>query len=629
MKQRRAYGTWSSPISPRSLAGSSGRLMDAQWDSDGKSLVWLEGRGGHSVLVVQRDGDAPRDLTEGDQSIRGRLHYGGGEFHVRNGTVVFVGNGGRLYRVSLEGGQPVPITPAFGVASAPQISPDGRWVVYAHQVDDVDGLAIVDIEGSQWPLKAAYGTDFVMQPVWHSDGSSIAYIAWNHPQMPWDGTELRLAKITYDHAGAPYVEAVETLAGGVDTAVFQPEFSPDGKTLAYVSDQSGWWQLYRLDLASGKHTQLTTSEAEHAVPAWLQGIRMYGWSGDSQTLYSLRNQEGVFTLWRYGLNGTAAQIDSNPYTTLIQISVNGVSGQLSLIGSTTTTPDQLVIVNPEESSRTVRRYTGSLVLKPSQLATGQIVSWTGMDGEASHGIYYAPTSERFEGIGAPPLIVHVHGGPTSQARATYNAEMQFYATRGFAVLQVNHRGGTGYGKAYKDKHRGAWGVYDVEDAASGASYLAEQGLADPDKFVILGGSAGGYTVLQSLVSKPGFYKAGVCLYGISNQFTLVSESGFKFESRYSDTLLGALPGAAPLYRERSPLFHAEQIVDPVIVFQGEDDNVVPQSQSDSIVAALRSSGVPHEYHVYAGEGHGFRKPETIEAYLTATLKFLERYVIYA
>jgi dipeptidyl aminopeptidase/acylaminoacyl peptidase len=206
--------------------------------------------------------------------------------------------------------------------------------------------------------------------------------------------------------------------------------------------------------------------------------------------------------------------------------------------------------------------------------------------------------------------------------------MQFYATRGYAVLQVNHRGSTGYGKAYKDKHRRAWGYYDVEDAASGASHLAGHGLADPTKLVILGGSAGGYTVLQSLVSKPGFYKAGVCLYGISNQFTLVSEAEFKFEERYSETLLGTLPEDAALYRERSPLFHADKIVDPVIIFQGDEDNVVPKSQSDSIVAALRERGVPHEYHVFPGEGHGFRKPETIEAYLKATLKFLERYVVY-
>jgi dipeptidyl aminopeptidase/acylaminoacyl peptidase len=206
--------------------------------------------------------------------------------------------------------------------------------------------------------------------------------------------------------------------------------------------------------------------------------------------------------------------------------------------------------------------------------------------------------------------------------------MQFYATRGFAVLQVNHRGSSGYGREYRNKHRLSWGVHDVIDAASGASHLVDEGLVDAGKLVILGGSAGGYTVLQSLVDKPGFWKAGVCLYGISNQFTLAS-GDWKFEERYSDMLLGPLPESAERYRDRSPLFHAEKIVDPVIVFQGEDDQVVPRDQSDSIVAALASRGVPHEYHIYPGEGHGWRKPETIEAYLKATLAFLEKWVLYA
>jgi dipeptidyl aminopeptidase/acylaminoacyl peptidase len=263
------------------------------------------------------------------------------------------------------------------------------------------------------------------------------------------------------------------------------------------------------------------------------------------------------------------------------------------------------------------------------LSTAQSISWSGNDGETVHGLYFPPASERYVGIGLPPLITIIHGGPTSQVRIIYAAEAQFYATRGFAVLYVNYRGGTGYGKAYKDKHRLNWGITDVQDAASGALYLEEQGLAHAAKRVILGGSAGGYTVLQSLVDMPGFWTAGVCLYGISNQFTLVSEADFKFESRYSETLLGALPESAPRYRNRSPLFHAEKIVDPVILFQGDEDNVVPKSQSDGMVEILRQRGVPYEYHVYAGEGHGWRKLETIEGYLKATLKFLERYVVYA
>lgn len=628
MTTKQAYGTWSSPISLRMLAGGT-RLNDVQWDSGGETLVWLEGRAGQSTLVVQRPGDAPHDLTDSDQHVRGRLGYGGGEFHARDGVVVFAGNGGRLYRVALSGGRPKPITPEFGAAAAPRISPDGRWVLYTHQDGNTDGLAVTDTEGTQWGRKLAYGTDFVMQPAWHPQGTAIAYVTWDQPQMPWDGTELKLARLAYDGDGFPRVESVETVAGDSDTSVFQPEFSPDGSKLAYASDASGWWQLYVYDLNAGTHTQVTRDEAEYAVPAWVQGLRTFGWSADSQSLFCVRNEKGVFTLWRYQLDGTGQPIPTEPYTHVQQISVNPVDNRIAVVASASDVPDRIVIVEPDAGSQRVARYSDSLSLATTRLSKAEVVGWESSDGETAYGLYYPPTSDRYEGIGQPPLIVHVHGGPTSQARATYTPEMQFYATRGFAVLQVNHRGSTGYGKVYKDKHRAAWGYYDVEDAASGAAYLAQQGLADPTRFIILGGSAGGYTVLQSLVSKPGFYKAGVCLYGISNQFTLVSEAEFKFEARYSETLLGVLPEAAPLYRERSPLFHAERIIDPVIVFQGEDDNVVPKSQSDSIVEVLRARGVPHEYHVYPGEGHGFRKPETIEHYLKATLKFLERYVIYA
>jgi dipeptidyl aminopeptidase/acylaminoacyl peptidase len=251
-----------------------------------------------------------------------------------------------------------------------------------------------------------------------------------------------------------------------------------------------------------------------------------------------------------------------------------------------------------------------------------------MDGNDVHGFFYGPQSADFEGIYAPPLMVLIHGGPTSQRGAGFDAQVQFFTTRGFAVLQVNYRGSTGYGRAYRDMLRGNWGIYDVEDAVSGARHLVAQDRADNDRLVIMGGSAGGFTVLKTLEDYPGVFKAGVCLYGVANQFTLVADT-HKFEERYSDSLLGPLPEAAEIYRERSPIYFADKIQDPIIVFQGEDDKVVPQAQSDAIVAALKRSGVPHEYHLYPGEGHGFRKAETIEHFYTAVERFLKEYVIYS
>jgi dipeptidyl aminopeptidase/acylaminoacyl peptidase len=267
-------------------------------------------------------------------------------------------------------------------------------------------------------------------------------------------------------------------------------------------------------------------------------------------------------------------------------------------------------------------------LPPAWYAAPRFLTWGGEDGALVYGLFYPPGNPDFEAAGKPPLIVHVHGGPTSQRTAVFNPQAQFFASRGYAFLEVNHRGSTGYGRAYRDALRGQWGVYDVQDAVSGARRLAEAGEVDGSRLAIMGGSAGGYTVLKALQDYPAFFKAGVCLYGISNQFTLAAQT-HKFEAHYSDSLLGPLPEAAAVYRERSPIFFADRIQDPLILFHGEEDNVVPPSQSGALVESLRRRGVPHEYHLYPGEGHGFRKTETIEHFYTAAESFLRQHVIYS
>jgi len=275
----------------------------------------------------------------------------------------------------------------------------------------------------------------------------------------------------------------------------------------------------------------------------------------------------------------------------------------------------------------LRRST-SEDLPPSTYTQPEAITWQGMDGEKVYGLFYDPKSSQYKGIGSPPLIALIHGGPTSQRGASFYPDVQFFTTRGYAVLQVNYRGSTGYGRAYRDKLRNSWGIYDVEDTVSGVRHLVAQGHADNDRLIIMGGSAGGFTVLKALEDYPGVFRAGVCMYGVANQFTLVADT-HKFEERYSDSLLGPLPEAAEIYRERSPIFFADKIQDPIIVFQGEDDKVVPRAQSDAIIASLQHNGIPHEYHLYAGEGHGFRKAETIEHFYNTVERFLKGYVIFA
>ncbi|MBC8099619.1 MAG: S9 family peptidase, partial [Armatimonadetes bacterium] len=317
--------------------------------------------------------------------------------------------------------------------------------------------------------------------------------------------------------------------------------------------------------------------------------------------------------------------DLDEYTYFTQIVVAAHDETVALIASAGRIPPRVISYHPERGVRIHRRGSAETVALTAH-AQPQPISWTGHDGDAVHGLYYPPTSERFTGVGLPPLLVYIHGGPTSQTQARYEPVHQYFATRGLAVLAVNHRGSTGYGRAYARQLYGQWGYYDVEDAASGVAHLVAQGLAAAGQAAIMGGSAGGYTVLQSLVDKPGVYRAGVCLYGISSHFGMETH---KFEERYTALLLGDLPAAAALYRQRSPLYHADRIRDPLILFQGAEDNVVPRSQSDLIVAALaaRANPVAHEYHVYDGEGHGFTQPATIEAYLLAALRFLQQHVV--
>jgi dipeptidyl aminopeptidase/acylaminoacyl peptidase len=626
-KTRRQYGLWDSPIKATSLARGI-EFVEVAWSESG-TLTWLERRGERGVIVVQpADGQARHDLND-EYSVRARVGYGGGDFALGKGNVYFAEAGtGRIYRQSLAGGTALAVTPGFGNAAAPKLSPDGRWLVYIHTDQGKDCLALVNSLGELWPTKLVWGQDFYMQPSWHPAGDHLAWIEWDHPNMPWDGTYLRMGKLIIQGQGTPTLGKVETIAGDGKTSILQPEFSPDGRYLAYISDSSGWWQLYLYDLERGVHRQLTHAQAEHGLPAWGQGQRTYGFSPDGRQLFVQRNLEGKISLIRIEVqSGEEHEIVLEGYSELRQIAVAPAGERLALLASAGTIPPRVITCDLSGKMHVRARGTAENLLQEVYVAP-QHVTWKGMDGGDVYGLYYAPHSSVFEGIGNPPLVVLIHGGPTSQRVAAFYSDVQFFTSRGYAVLQVNYRGSTGYGREYRDRLRGNWGIYDVQDAVSGARRLAEQELVDGDKLVIMGGSAGGFTVLKALEDYPGFFKAGICLYGVSNHFTTVAET-HKFEAHYWDTLLGPLPEAAELYRERSPIFYTDKIIDPIVIFQGEEDVVVPFAQSDEVAESLRRRGVPHEYHLYPGEGHGFRKPETIVHMYETIEKFLKQHVIYA
>jgi len=618
-REIKAYGLWQSEITPSLLAAAVG-LNDPMWDTEGETLVWRESRSGKGVLMAQPVGEAPYELS-GELNVRGGVGYGGGDFTLRHGLVIFAAKDGCLYRRSLGHGFPQAITPAYGSLAAPQLSPNNQWVAFVHTYEGHDVIGLVDPDGKDWPVKLVEGADFYMQPVWHPRGEAIAWVEWDHPNMPWDGTRLMYGVLEGD---PPQLQAAQNLAGSVDIPILQPAFSPDGRYLSYIQNQGEWDQLILQDLQEGDSQVLVEGEAL-LKPAWIQGVVVQVWSPDSDRIYFLKTRAGVTTLNTVDLaTGEVQEMDMTPYTSLSQPSIN-VNHRLALVASAPTVSPRVITLKDGEV--TIHQRSTSEAIPPQDLPTPYEIQWTSSDGETVYGIYSPPTSSRYEGKGLPPAIVLIHGGPTSSVNIGYDLEAAFFTSRGYGYLEVNYRGSTGFGRGYREALRGNWGNLDVIDAAGGAQALVDQGLADPDSLVIKGGSAGGYTVLNALIRYPGLFKAGLCSYGVSNLFTLAMDT-HKFEERYTDSLVGPLPEAAEKYRKWSPIFHAEKIQDPVAIFQGEEDKVVPQSQSDEIVKALKTNGVPHEYHLYPGEGHGFRKSETRQAYYEAIERFLMQYVIF-
>ncbi len=361
-------------------------------------------------------------------------------------------------------------------------------------------------------------------------------------------------------------------------------------------------------------------------PAWVQGSRAIAWAQDSLSIVCLENRQAKVFLQKVDIStGTAQPIETDSFTNLEQLSLSA-SGALALIAQSPSLPARIIIMQAGQTRVAARSRADDLF--PADLPVAREVDWISSDGARVYGTYYAPANRNYTAEGLPPMVVYIHGGPTSATRIGFDLDTAFFTSRGYAYLDVNYRGSTGFGRSYREALRGNWGKLDLQDAVEGARAVVNMDLADPSRLIIKGGSAGGYTVLNALIHYPGFFKAGLCSYGVSNLFTLEMDT-HKFESHYNASLIGSLPEAAQKYHDFSPIFHADNIRDALAVFQGADDKVVPQSQSDSIVEALKANRVPHIYRVYPGEGHGFRKSESIIDFYGTIERFLLQYVIFS
>lgn len=620
-KKVHPYGLWPSPVKASMLATHT-RIEDVQWIPDGSGLVWFESRGGKNQLVSMLLGEAQQDLlTEHD--AHGGVGFGGAEFGLGRNDVFFAEKSGSLYRRAYTPGLPVKLTPPNGGLASPAVSPSGRWVMYVQSDGMEDVIALVDADGSEWPAKLVRGADFYMQPVWSPTEDAVAWIEWDHPNMPWDSTRLMFASLQGD---PPRIKTPQLIAGEQGETVVQPRFSPDGRYLSYIISRGEWDALEVFDLEAGHSKTWLEGEYHLATPAWVQGQHSYGWSPFAKTIFILRNKAGKAELCSITETGEFQVIPTEPYTWLEQLSVSPVNDEIAMIASSPTMVEQVVRWGGHRWRAVA--YSETPTLLPEDLPEFEPVEWETAGGKKAYGLFLPPNNGRFRGKGAPPLIVHVHGGPTSQSVVAFPDDAHYFTSRGYAWLEVNYRGSSGYGKSYRDVLRGNWGKYDVEDAVSGARAMAKLKMADGAKMAIFGGSAGGFTVLNALAQHPGVFKAGIALYPVADLFTLALET-HKFEQHYDEGLLGKVATAAAIYRKRSPLYQVDKIKDPLAIFHGGNDKAVPVSQSQAIVKRLEAAGVPHLFQVYEDEGHGFRNPASLLDMYPKIEQFLIENVLFA
>ncbi len=617
------YGTWKSPITADLITGATIGLGSPV--ADGDTLYWLESRpleGGRNVLVRRTVDGSIADVTPPPLNVRSRVHeYGGGAFAVKGGCIAFVDfPGQRVYRIDA-GGAPRPVTEEMNGAlryadfdldlsrhRAICVREDHRGIG-----EPINALVSLDLNGdAAGGAVMTSGHDFYACPRLSPDGRQLAWLSWDHPNMPWDGTDLWIADIAADGSlGEP-----RHIAGSRETAVFQPDWAPDG-TLHFVADPTGWWNLYAW--RDGRAANLCPREAEFGLPLWQFGAATYAFLPDGR-IVCRRSEAGQSRLAL--LYGGHLHDMSTPFVSIG--SPCPVAGRIALTGTGAGEPTRLVLFDPASGGIETLRRSASVDIDPGYISPAQPITFPTESGLFAHAYYYPPANKDFRVPDGerPPLIVRSHGGPTGAADPGFSPAIQYWTSRGFAIVDVNYGGSTGYGRAYRQRLDGQWGVVDVDDCANAARFLVERGLADVKRLIIRGGSAGGYTTLAALAFRDVF-RAGASLYGIGD-LTALAHDTHKFESRYLDRLIGPLPAAAETYAERSPLAHADGLDCPVIFFQGLDDKVVPPNQAEAMVAALDAKGIPVAYVPFDGEGHGFRKAANIKRAIEGELSFYAR-----
>jgi dipeptidyl aminopeptidase/acylaminoacyl peptidase len=614
------YGSWKSPITSDMIASGTIRLEQVVLDED--NIYWIEMRpaeGGRCVIVRCSPEGQISDITHSPFNARTRVHeYGGGAFAIHDGTVYFSNFIDQRLYCQDPGGHPRPITPEGKLRYADGIVDrhHERLICVCEDHTDtkrepVNTLISIDLHGKQRNEVLVSGNDFYSSPRLSPDGSQLAWLTWNHPNMPWDGTKLCIGELNAEGA----LSRIKRVAGGIDESIFQPEWSPDG-ILHFISDKTNWWNLYCL--RKGQIEYITEMEVEFGAPQWVFGMSTYAFVS-SDNIICTYNEKGTWHLANLDKATKKLQTIKTPFTDISYLRAR--LGKVVFVAGSPTESASIAQLDLQSERIKVLRRSTDMVIDAGYISIPRAIDFPTERGLKAHAFFYpqqnhdyiAPPGEK------PLLLVISHGGPTSAVTSKLDLMIQYWTSRGFAILNVNYGGSTGFGRSYRQRLNGQWGVVDVDDCVNGARHLVDSGEVDIDRLIIRGASAGGYTTLCALTFRNTF-KAGADYYGVSDLETMRKET-HKFESRYLDRLIGPYPECRDLYQRRSPINFVDNISSPVIFFQGLEDKIVPPDQTEKLFNALSRKGLPVSYLPFEGEQHGFRRAENIKRALDAELNF--------
>ncbi len=627
MKTIAPYGSWSSPIAaPMLISGGKRRLTEIRVDGD--DIYWLDGRpkeaGRQVVMRLASDGTISDLIPPGFNSRNAVHEYGGGSYVARDRTIYFTNWEDQRIYILQAGAEPVPLTAEPDIPRGLRyadltLTPDGSHIICVRETHTDDGneatneVVAISTESGE-PTTIATGRDFYCAPRVSGRGDAIVWTEWDHPNMPWDGNYLATA--TFNSADASTGEK-RVLSGGPDESIVQPTWRADG-TLHFVTDRTGWWNVHSLQ--DGEAVNRLAEESDHGRPDWQFGFSSYAFLPDGSIAIGKGGvTDGSFTIID-AATGTTRNI-THPFSEVSYVTVDSQGEALLFIASSPTQEPAIIRLDlATESCETI--YAPSEVsIDSGYLSSPEHIVCPTTDDGVTHAWYYAPSNCDFgapEGE-RPPLVVICHGGPTSASGTGLDLSTHYWTSRGFAVVDVNYRGSTGYGKVYRDALKQNWGIYDTDDCIAAAQYLIDQGLVDRDRVIIRGGSAGGYTTINALTFHH-FFAAGAALYGIADLMVFIGDT-HKFESRYLDSLVGAYPEQKQRYHDRSAINFMDQLATPMIILQGLEDEIVPPSQAEIMVEALESKGLPYAYIGFPGEQHGFRQAANIIRAQEAELYF--------